>query len=84
MEIAVNVNGRGEEGRAFWVIEIDPVGERFLIVDGAAFVWVSIADCTLGKAISPDQPILVLPVQPSPAPSLALPNREQRRNGNLM
>ena len=87
MEFAVKINGQGEEGQAFWVITVDCERERFLTAkaDGV-FEWVSIADCTLVKIHTPDQPILVLPVQPAPANGVVVPgnfpNRAMRRNGD--
>lgn len=85
MDFAVMVKGRTEEGKATWVLAVDPVGERVLVaIISGVLEWVAMADCILGKLHTPDQPILVLPVQPSPAQSIAIPNRAMRRNGGAI
>ena len=59
-------------------------GERLLVViEPGQLEWVALADCTFVRAATPDQPRLVMVVQPQTGvvvPGL-LPNREMRRNG---
>lgn len=90
LAFAVQVKDVTKEGQATWVLDIDPVGERFLIVhEDKTMHWHPMADCTFVKLVSPDAPTPVVPVQtnqPRPPLSLAdmgMPNRAMRRaNGN--
>lgn len=87
MDFAVNVKGVDESGQARWVLA---VSETKLLVsnqDGTLH-WVPLEDCRLLRVHTPEQPLLVIPVQPQPTanqltiPPVALPNRAMRRNGN--
>ena len=80
IEFAVKIGGE-EEGR--WVLAVDPVGEKFLILDdNRAFRWVPMGACTFLKAQTPDVPRAVLAVQPqAAAPKLTMPSL--RLNGGL-
>jgi len=62
LEFAVTVKGLDDE--AHWVLAVD--GDRLLIVhpDDRTLHWQAMEDCTFAKFISPDQPRLVIPVQP--------------------
>ena len=84
MDFAVSIKDRSVEGQASWVLALDAAGERFLVViDPGRLEWVPMADCTFVKAATPDQPRLVVVVQPNTGvlvPGI-LPNREMRRNG---
>ena len=79
---AVFIEGVTEEGQGQWVLAVDPVGERLLIVhDDGGLRWHPLADCRLVKVISPEAPRLVVPVQPvGQSPSIAIPNRAERRS----
>lgn len=83
IEFAVRVAGLDAEDstNAHWVLAVDSVGERLLIVhDDHSLHWYPLADCTFAKAQTPDQPRLVLAVQPKAA--LATPTIDLgRRNG---
>ena len=69
MEFAVTVEGLDREDQARWVLEVDAVGERFLIAhDDRTLHWHPMAECTFAKCANPDQPRLVLPVQPQQSP----------------
>lgn len=88
LEFAVTVEGVTKAGEAQWVLAVDPVGGRLLIVhDDKRMYWHPMAECLFVKVIPPDAPRMVIPVQPQPKQaSLAMPNREARRllehNGN--
>lgn len=81
MEFAVRVQGLDEpDGETCrWVLAIE--NERFLIVNPAGgFEWRDMSECTFVKMASPDNPRLVIPVQPQQqGPQLLTPNRVQRR-----
>lgn len=47
-----------------WVLGIDPVGERFLLIHDTKFEWVPMADCKLSGADLPDAPKAVFVVKP--------------------
>jgi hypothetical protein len=69
MEFAVRVPFDTPD-RARWVLEVD--GERLLLAgNDQVLYWVAMADCRFVKAASPDQPRLVIPVQPQPQSGLA-------------
>ncbi len=85
MDFAVGVPGVTEEGQALWVLAVDPIGERVLVGYGdGSLHWHPTADCTFAKAVNPEAPRMVIPVQPQQP--IVLPNRVQRRalarNGN--
>ena len=64
IEFAVRVLGE-DENKGWWVLAVDPVGERLLISNGERKLhWVSVADCILVKAIDPEQPRSVIAVRP--------------------
>ncbi len=76
--------GKPKEGR--WVIATDVSAMQFLLADPSdgGFYWHSIMGCTVVKMKTPDQPAMVLPVQPAQQPQSGLvtaaPNRQMRRN----
>ncbi len=82
MEFVVKVKGLGEEEDAQWVLAVDPVGERFLIVhEDRSLHWVPMAECTFIRVASPDIPRPVVAMQPQPKPTpLALPSLEAMRH----
>ena len=85
IEFAVTFEGI-EEGKARWVLVVDPVGERLLLsTEDGSFIWRPIADCKLVRAATPDQPRMMIPVQPQQQSGLIAPvdNRAMRRNGHL-
>ena len=89
IEFAVSTEGVTKEGSATWVLAVDPVGERLLLVhDDNSMHWHLMADCKFVKAATPDQPRAVIAVQPKQPQPLHLampsPNRAERRlsNGN--
>ena len=80
MEFAVTIEGFTEEGKAQWVLAIDAVGDRLLIVhEDKSMHWHPMADCRFAKAMAPDLPKPVMIVQPMRQPQVALPNRADRR-----
>ena len=72
MDFAVRVEG---EEQGHWVLDTDPIGERFLITSNdGIFQWIEMADCRLIKMSTPEQPTLVAVVKPNQsAPSLVVP-----------
>lgn len=82
LEFAVTVDGVTKEGQAQWVLAVDPVGERLLIVhDDKSMHWHPMTDCGFVKVMIPDAPRMVIPVQVQPSQTpLALPNRAERRS----
>lgn len=76
MEFAVKVRGLddAESNKAHWVLAVDTVSERFLIVhEDRSLHWHDMVDCTFAKIASPDQPRPVIPVQPQQ--EVVVPNR---------
>ena len=72
-----------KEGTGRWVLNVE--AERFLLADDEGkFYWSYIDACKLVRIQTPEQPILVVPVQPAQQNGLvtAEPNRMMRRNGN--
>ena len=54
-----------KSGKARWVLAVDPVGERFLVVDeDRHFDWVLIHKCQFIKMIDPERPTPVVSVRP--------------------
>ena len=77
MDFAVQLEGE-EQGQ--WVLDIDPIGERFLLAtDVGGFRWVDMKDCKLIKARNPDQPLPVVMVKQGP--QLAIPSLHLGSNG---
>ena len=64
MDFVIHVNGEDAE-QGFWVLEVDAIGERFLLAgtDGA-LRWVNMADCTFVRGANPEVPRPVVLVQP--------------------
>ncbi len=61
LEFAVTVKALDEEGH--WVLAVD--GERLLIVHpDKSLHWHPMEECTFLKLMSPDQPRVVIPIQP--------------------
>ena len=88
LEFAVTVDGYTEEGKAHWVLAIDAVGDRLLIVhEDKSLNWHPISACRFVKAIAPDGPKPVMIVQPMkppimiPSPVNRLERRTRERNG---
>lgn len=75
-EFAVLVDGdplvKGKDGvereQAYWVLSVDPVGERLLMActsgSLARLRWVAISDCRIGRAATPEMPRPVFALQP--------------------
>ena len=82
IEFAVIVRSFGL-GKPKWVLAVDPVGERLLIVhDDQSMYWYPLSVCTFVKAQTPDNPRLVLAVQPQQQPQpVELSRAERRRLG---
>ena len=78
---AVSIEGITEEGRALWVLAVDPIGERLLIAyEDRTFHWHPMAECSFAKLRDPEGAQLVVPVQPKPQNGMiAVPNRVMRR-----
>jgi len=72
------------EGQGQWVIAID--GDRLLVSNkDRDLIFLPVSECKLLKVHTPEQPIMVMPVQMEPQNGLAVPeaNRQMRRNGGL-
>lgn len=89
-EFKVRIEALHEEGLSTWVLAVDPVGERLLIVhdDDKTLHWYPMKECAFVGIASPDVPRPVVAVQPKQqGPQLVTPetvplNRaERRRNG---
>jgi len=84
VDFAVGVSGVTEEGQALWVLAVDPIGERLLVGYGdGSLHWHPMSACTFAKAVNPEAPRMVIPVQPQqgivvPKPAL----RALAPNGN--
>lgn len=77
MEFAVKVD---DWEQASWVIAVDPQGERFLMATPeGVFEWVAITRCRFVKGATPDNPRLVMAVQPQA--QIAVPNAALFPNG---
>ena len=72
MDFAVWHEGM-KEGTGTWVLAVDRRSDAFLL-SGAegSFYWRPMSDCKLVKAATPDNPQLVMAVQPQQG--IALPN----------
>ena len=54
-----------KSGKARWAVAVDPVGERFLVVDeNRQFSWVPIDECRFIKMVDPEGPTPVVAVAP--------------------
>ena len=81
LEFAVTVKGITQEKQAKWVLAVDPVGERLLIVhEDKSLHWHPMVDCMFVKAASADMPRAVVIVQPDQPTKLQMP--VMRNNGN--
>ncbi len=72
------------EGSGRWVLHVDGPGDRFLMSnEDKTMYWMPIHECTLVMAHTPEQPTMVVAVQPGPQNGLITPveNRQMRRNG---
>lgn len=47
-----------------WVLAVDPVKERFLLIHKKEFEWVPMAECTLNGAALPREPRAVFVIPP--------------------
>lgn len=64
VEFAIKVHSFGLD-KPQWVLAVDPVGERLLILhNDQSMHWYPLAVCTFVKAQTPDQPLVVMAVQP--------------------
>ena len=90
MDFAVAIKDLHEEGKGSWVLAVD--GDRVLISHGEAtghkpddrtLHWYPMEDCKAVNFAGPDQPRLVMVVQPKPGIVVAAPggNRAARRRG---
>ena len=76
MEFAVWHEGMGE-GAATWVLFVDAHGDRFLLSNAEhKFYWMPSSECKLARVLTPDNPRLVMPVQPQQGITVAngMPN----------
>ena len=74
---AIRLKGDPAE-RGHWVLAVR--GDRFLMVaEDRSFEWVAMADCEFLKAATPDQPSMVVVVQPRPQLDLVTPLNGERR-----
>ncbi len=65
MDFAVSIEGVHGEDKGSWVLEVE--GDKVLVAhDDNTLHWHPLADCTMLKIHTPDQPTLVLPVQAKP------------------
>ena len=72
MDFAIQLEG---EEQGHWVLDTDPIGERFLIMSNdGIFQWIEMSDCRLIKVSTPEQPTLVAVVKPTNTPSLVVPH----------
>lgn len=64
------------EGTGKWVMAIDSKMSRFLLVgEEREFYWRPMADCQLARVVTPENPRLVIPVQPQQQQGgIVLPN----------
>ena len=52
------------ENSGRWVLAVDSAMNRFLLAtDEGEFYWRPMPDCRLVRAATPDQPVLVIPMQ---------------------
>lgn len=80
LEFSVSVPGVTEEGQGKWVLAVDPVGERLLLVNAdKSLQWYPMGDCTFVGLMPPDAPRHVIPVQPE-QPAVLTPSRATRRH----
>jgi predicted RNA binding protein YcfA (HicA-like mRNA interferase family) len=79
LEFAVTVKGLDEDGH--WVLAVE--GDRLLIAhpDDKTLHWHPIKDCTFAKFMSPDQPRVVIPVQPQQNRQITVPTGWLPGNG---
>ena len=67
-----------DEDKAYWVLAVDK-GALLLALEDGVLEWRPLEDCTLARAQTPDQPRLVMPVQPQQGPQITIP--QIRANG---
>ena len=73
IEFAVRHEGV-PEGMGRWVLAVDSAENMFLLAsDDGEFYWRLIADCRLVRALTPDNPRLVIPVQGQPKAGIVVP-----------
>lgn len=82
-DFAVHHEGMPEDtGR--WVLALDAIGDRVLLCEeDKTFYWRDLKDCTLAAVHTPNQPTMVMAVQPpAQQTGLVMPemNRQMRRN----
>ncbi len=67
-----------KNGKARWVMAVDPAGERFLVVDETRqFSWVPIDECRFIKMIDPEAPTPIVGVMPQSKSGLVRGNPGQ-------
>lgn len=76
MDFAVWHEGMNE-GTASWVLFVDAASDRFLLSnDEGQFYWKPAAECKLMRVVTPENPRLVVPVQPQQ--NIAIPTNGLR------
>ena len=61
----------GDTDRCRWVLAVDPVGDRLLVVhEDRTLHWHPMDDCTFAKMVPPDGPVPVVAVQPQQKPKI--------------
>ena len=86
LPFSVEVKGVTEEGKAKWVLAVDPTGDRLLVVhEDRSLHWHPMAACTFYATVPPDAPRPVMIVEPQgqrqgPGPAIVVPNRQTRRH----
>ncbi len=81
LPFSVSVEGVTQENQGKWVLAVDPVGERLLLVhEDKSLHWHPMADCAFHGTVTPDAPRPVFVLQPQQEPTLLTPNRGARRH----
>ncbi len=86
LPFSVEVEGLTEEGKAKWVLAVDPMGERLLLVhEDRSLHWHPMDKCTFYATVPPDAPRPVFVLEPQregqeERPKVLVPNRQTRRH----
>lgn len=69
-----------EKDQGRWVLFVDAKDSRVLLAgEDGGFYWKALEDCKLIRVATPDQPRLVLPVQPQSASQITIPGLNSGR-----
>jgi hypothetical protein len=82
LPFSVEVEGLTEEGQGKWVLAVDAVGDRLLLVnEDKSLYWHPMAECSFHGMVQPGAPQPVMLVEPQQqGPALLTPNRATRRH----